>query len=98
LIEVARAWPRVFAQPPTGTQPIAFQDGRFVVLCANEAALGLIAGNEQHIVGLLNRVLDGKVVVEHIEAVEATRTEMFLAHDLLAIKTLMVDIAPGLGT
>lgn len=95
LLQVARAWPRAFAHPPTGTQPVAFDDGRFVVLCAGDEPLAMVRDNAEQIVRLLNRLLDGDVIVAHLDVVEATRTELYLARDLLALKSWLLDYDVG---
>jgi hypothetical protein len=96
LLQVARAWPRVFAQPPAGTVPVALQEGRLVVLCGDDEQLALIHNSSEEIVRTLNRLLDGDVIVERMEAIEATRTELFLAREVLALKSWLVDFDVGI--
>ena len=95
LLKVARLWPRVFAQPPAGTLPVSLNDSRLIVLCAGEGPLELVQDNSEQIVRLLNRLLDGEVVIAELEPVEATRTELFLAGELLALKSWIVDYDVG---
>jgi hypothetical protein len=96
LLAVARAWPRVFAQVPADSQPIAVEGGRVVVLCVSADALELVGQNAERIVGLLNRLLDGDVRVQSIDPIEATRAELYLHRDLLALKTWLVDFDVGI--
>lgn len=95
LLQIGRVWPRAFAYPPVGTLPVALEEDRLVVLCAGEEPLALVRDSSEKIVRLLNRLLDGDVVVGRIEAVEATRTELFLAQDMLALKSWLVDYDVG---
>jgi hypothetical protein len=69
---------------------------RLVVLCAGEEALALVRANSEQIVRLLNRLLDGDVIVARLDVVEATRTEMPLARDLLALKSWLIDFDIGI--
>ncbi|MGI8802651.1 MAG: hypothetical protein ACR2KV_10845 [Solirubrobacteraceae bacterium] len=96
LVAVSRTWPRVFAHVPTDTQPIAFEDGRLVVLCCGEEPLALVLESAERIPRLLNRLLDGDVVVTSVEALDATRAELYLARDLLALKSWLVDFDVGI--
>ncbi len=96
LVAVARTWPRVFAQNPTDTQPIALAESRLTVLCVGEEALVMIGENADQIVRLLNRLLDGDVRVSGLETIEATRAELYLARDLLALKSWLVDYDVGI--
>jgi hypothetical protein len=96
VIRVNRVWPRIFAADASGTLPVAFDDERLVVLCAGEAPLAMVRGNAEQIVRLLNRLLDGDVVVAGVDAVEATPTELFLARDLLTLKSWLTDFNIGI--
>jgi hypothetical protein len=96
LLAVARAWPRVFAKVPDDSQPIAFEQGRVVVLCIGPAPLELVGANAEQIVRLLNRLLDGDVLVESIDPIEATRAELYLHRDLLALKAWLLDYDVGI--
>ncbi len=91
LVAVARVWPRVFARSPADTEPIAFEDGCLVVLCSAADPLEMIREHAEQIPGLLNRLLDGAPLVTGVEVLEATRAEVYLARDLLAMKLLLVD-------
>jgi hypothetical protein len=96
LLAVARVWPRVFAQVPTDSQPIAVEHGRVVVLCVGADPLGLVNENADQIVRLLNRLLDGDVLVESLDPIEATRAELYLHRDLLALKSWLADYDVGI--
>lgn len=96
LVALTRGWPRIFAHPPTDTQPIAFEQGRLVVLCQGEQALSTVGENAEQIVRLLNRLLDGDLVVTSIDPIEATSAELYLARDLVALKTWLVDYDVGI--
>jgi len=96
LLAVARAWPRVFARVPADSQPIAVEDGRVVVLCVGPEPLELVGENAEQIVRLLNRLLDGDVLVTSIDPIQATRAELYLHRDLLALKTWLVDYDIGI--
>lgn len=96
LLAVARAWPRVFAQVPTDSQPIAVEQGRVVVLCVGAEPLGLVETNAEQIVRLLNRLLDGDLRVESIDPIPATRAELYLHRDLLALKSWLADYDVGM--
>ncbi len=95
LVRVSRVWPRIFAAEPHGTLPVAFEEDRLVVLCAGEEPLGLVRANSERIVGLLNRLLDGDVIVGELDPIEATRADLLLARDLLALKSWLVDAKIG---
>jgi hypothetical protein len=95
VLRVSRVWPRIFAAEPEGTLPVAFEEDRLVVLCAGAEPLALVRANSERIVRLLNRLLDGEVIVGDLDPVEATRTELFLARDLLALKSWLVDFNIG---
>lgn len=90
-----RAWPRVFAQPPVGTQPLTLEESALVVLCQGEGATQQIAADAKRIVGLLNRLLPADDALSAVEAVEATRTEIYLARELLTLKLWLRDFDPG---
>ncbi|MEA2299332.1 MAG: hypothetical protein QOF77_2268 [Solirubrobacteraceae bacterium] len=96
LIRVARVWPRIFAEEPDGTLPLSFEGDRLVVLCAGDGPLALVRENRERIVRLLNRLLDGEVIVGDLDPVAATRTELFLARELLALKSWLVDFNIGI--
>jgi hypothetical protein len=96
VLRIARVWPRIFAEDSGRTLPVAFEDDRLVVLCAGEEALALVRANSEQIVRLLNRLLDGDVIVARLDVVEATRTEMLLARDLLALKSWLIDFDIGI--
>jgi hypothetical protein len=96
VVRVARIWPRIFAEHPGGTLPVSLEEDRLVVLCSGDEALSMVHENSEQMVRLLNRLLDGDDVIGSIEAVEATRTELFLARDLVAIKTWLEDFNVGI--
>ncbi|MDX6689528.1 MAG: hypothetical protein QOG15_985 [Solirubrobacteraceae bacterium] len=96
VVRVARTWPRIFAEEPGGTLPVSIEGERLVVLCAGNEPLAMVRDNAEQIVRLLNRLLDGDDVIASVEAVQVTRTEMFLARDMLAIKTWLMDFNVGI--
>jgi len=96
LQRVVHVWPRIFAEQQIGLLPVALEEQRLLVLCVGDAALAMVAGNAAQILRLLNRLLDGDVVIDELEAVAATRTELFLARDLLALKSWLVDFDVGI--
>ncbi|UTI63973.1 hypothetical protein NBH00_21855 [Paraconexibacter antarcticus] len=95
LLRVARAWPRVFAHHPEGTLVIAMEGDQLAVLCTGDAPLALVQDNANEIIRLLNRLLDGDLVIKRLEAIPATRAELYLARDLLALKAWLIDYDIG---
>ena len=96
VVRVSRIWPRIFANEPAGTLPAWFEGDRLIVLCAGAEPLAMVRESAEQIAGLLNRLLDGDDLIAGVEAVQATRTELFLARDMLALKTWLADFNVGI--
>lgn len=92
---VVRAWPKLFAPHPDGTHPLHLDEATLFVLCQGEQLAMQIANDREEIVRRLNRELDGDVTVTRLEAVAATRTEIFLAREILMLKLWLRDYDVG---
>ena len=92
---VTLAWPRLFAQPPVGMQPLTLDDETLVVLCQAPNLVEYVAQRQEEMVSSLNRLLDGRVTLTAIRPVSATATEMYLARELLALKLWLRDFDVG---
>ncbi len=92
---VVRAWPKLFAEPPLGTQVLHLEQSTLYVLCQGHELATKLAGDHDEIVRLLNQELDGDVTVTRLEAVPATQTEIFLAREVLMLKLWLRDFDVG---
>ncbi len=92
---VVQAWPKLFAQRPDATQPLHLEQSTLVVLCHGEELAVQLADDREEIIRRLNRELDGDVTVTRVEIVPATRTEIFLAREILALKLWLRDFDVG---
>lgn len=95
LDRVHRAWPRVFAQPSAGTHPLVIQGTTLVILCQGDELTERIHNDAEKIVGLLNRLIAADDALSALDAVSATRTEIFLAREQHAIKLWLRDFDVG---
>jgi hypothetical protein len=92
---VVRAWPKLFAQHPGSTQPLHLEQSTLFVLCQSEELAAQLASESEEIVDRLNRGLDGDVTITGVEMVPATRTEIFLAREILMLKLWLRDFDIG---
>lgn len=77
LEAVAQAWPRLFAQPPVGLQPLTLEESTLVVLCQAPNLIAFIDEHHDDLVRSLNDALEGQIRITTIRAVRATATEMY---------------------
>lgn len=92
---VAQAWPRLFAEPPLGLQPLTLDESTLIVLCQAQNLADFVVERRDELVRDLNDALNGRVPITGIRAVRATATEIYLARELLALKAWLRDFDVG---
>jgi hypothetical protein len=92
---VVGIWPRLFAQPPVGTQPLAVDDATLIVLCQTPHLVQFISEQQEALVPSLNDMLERRVLIVGIRPVPATATEIYLTRELLALKFWLRDFDVG---
>jgi hypothetical protein len=93
---VTAAWPRLFAEPPVGMQPLAIDDDHtLIVLCQAANLVAHVLEHERELVGGLNDLLDRRWSISAVQPVPATATEMYLAREVFALKIWLRDFDPG---
>lgn len=92
---VRSVWPRLFAKPPVGMQPLTIDDDVLIVLCQAPNLVAHVFENGRALVRGLNDLLDRQWSIGAVRAVPATATEMYLAGELFKLKLWLRDFDPG---
>jgi hypothetical protein len=88
---IVRAWPQVFPEPEGATYPLTVVGSTLIVLCQTEELRQRVEAESLHIVHELNGSLELHGTLLNAEAVLGTRTEIYLAREILWLKVWLRD-------
>jgi hypothetical protein len=88
---IVRAWPEVFPEDEGATYPLAVAGSTLIVLCQTEELRQRVEAESMQIVNELNGSLELYGTLLNAEAVIATRTEIYLAREVLWLKLWLRD-------
>ena len=88
---IVRAWPEVFPEPEGATYPLTVVGSTLIVLCQTEELRQEVEVASRQIVAELNGSLELYGTLLNVEGVIGTRTEIYLARELLWLKLWLRD-------
>lgn len=97
LEQILIAWPRLFEEPPLGTQPVHVGQGTVTILCESEHWVEHIERHHDQLVANLAPMIDTelRLRVTRLRPVLATPTEMFLARQNIVIFNKLRELGVG---
>lgn len=97
LEQVLLNWPKLFDEPPVGTQPLHVEHDTAIILCISDEWVRHIEEHHDVLVAQLQKMIAGdlKLRFEKIRPVLATPTEIFLARQNVVIFSKLRDLELG---